>query len=180
MSETPSVTMQDILARTKPVLAEATICLDGELLLEHDRISTELDGMAGWESSSLSDVDPRIEVRSRLADLEQRIRAASQTFLFRSVGDKTNSDLLAAHPSPKNDQGEPLYAFDPTTYPVALIAASAVEPVMTTQEAEQLFDVLNLDQRNQLFGAAFRANQRSVDIPFSSSVSAKVAPPEPK
>jgi len=162
-----SKSMQDILSSTRPVKAEATICLDGELVLERDRIQAEIDNHADWEQVSLSDVDPRTALQERLADVEARMREASQTFVFRSIGAKASSDLLAAHPSPKDENGEAQYAFDPQTYPTALVAAASVEPAMSVKEAEQLFELLNLDQRNKVFGAAYGANNRSVDVPFS-------------
>ena len=162
-----SKSMQEILASTRPVKAEATICLDGELVLERDRLQAEINRHAGWESSSLSDTDPRTPLLEQLADVEARMREASQRFVFRSIGGVASSDLLAAHPSPKGDDGEDLYAFDPKTYPAALVAAASVDPVISVEEAEQLFDLLNLDQRNKLFNAAYTANNRSVDVPIS-------------
>lgn len=163
--------MTDILARVKPIKTQVTICLDGDLVLRRDQIQERLDALAGWKSSSLSDTDPRTALLDDLAQVEQGMRDASQTFTFKSVGDKTSSDLLAAHPSPKDERGNEKYSFDPATYPAALIAAASVDPVMTVEQVETLFDSLNLHQRNQLFNAAFAANNRGVDVPFSQPVS---------
>lgn len=158
--------IKDILKVAKPVGAEARICLDGSLFADRDRILEELDALDGWESKSLSDIDPRAALKDRLAGVEQKMRDARQTFTFKSIGDKASSDLLAQHPSPKNDKGEDRYAFDPSTYPVALVAAASVDPLMSLEDAEALFDILNLAQRNTLFNAAYGANTRGLDIPF--------------
>jgi hypothetical protein len=155
-----------ILKKVKPVQAEAKICLDGELFRDRDRVQEELDALDGWESTSLSDVDPRTKAQAILAAIEQKMRDETQTFTFKSIGDKASSDLLAQHPSPKNDKGEDKYAFDPATYPVALVAAASVDPLMSPEDAEALFDILNLAQRNALFNTAYAANTRGLDIPF--------------
>ena len=158
--------IKDILKKVKPVQAEARICLDGELFRDRDRVQEEIDALLGWESSSLSDVDPRPKAKAILAAIEQKMRDTQQTFTFKSIGDKASSDLLAKHPSPQNDKGEDKYAFDPNTYPVALVAVASVDPLMSLEDAEALFDILNLAQRNQLFNAAFSANSRGLDLPF--------------
>lgn len=158
--------IKDILNKVKPVQAQARVCLDGDLFALREQITEQLDGLDGWESASLSDVDPRTALKDQLATVEQKMRDATQMFTFKSIGDKASSDLLAKHPSPKDDKGEDKYAFDPVTYPVALVAAASVDPLMSTEDAEALFDILNLTQRNQLFNAAYSANTRGLDIPF--------------
>ena len=155
-----------ILKKVKPVQAEARICLDGELFRDRDRVNEELEALDGWESASLSDADPRTALLAIKAEIEAQMRAGMQTFTFKSIGDKASSDLLAKHPSPVDDKGNEKYAFNPTTYPVALVAAAAVDPLMTPEDAEALFDILNLAQRNTLFNAAYGANHRGPDIPF--------------
>lgn len=158
--------IKDILAKITPVKAEARICLDGDLYLQRDRVRERLDALDGWEASALSDTDPRVHLRDELAAIEQRMRDAQVTFVFTAIGDRASSDLLAAHPSPKDDKGADKYAWNPQTYPVALVAAACVDPKMTVADVEALFDRCNLDQRNTLFGAAFAANNRSLDVPF--------------
>lgn len=169
-----------IIKKTKPVQAEATICLDGTLFPVRDKIREQLDGLEDWESQSLSDVDPRTALKAELAVVEQKMRDASQTFTFKSIGGKASSDLLAEHPSPKDDKGEDKYAFDPATYPVALVAAASLDPAMSLEDAEALFDVLNLAQRNDLFNAAFSASSKGLSLPFLLPVSEPAGSTEPR
>lgn len=164
--------MKDILGRVKPVISETYVCLDGDLYPELDRAQQALDAVSGWKSKSLDDVDPRPALREQLAEVEELMRATSQRFTFRSIGDKASSDLLAAHPSPKDEDGEEKFAWDPQTYPAALVAAASVDPKMSVEEVTALFDVFNLAQRNKIFGAAYSANNHAVDVPFSSPASA--------
>ena len=154
-----------LLAKVKPATAAVRMCLAGDLLAQRDLIQDELLQFDGWEPEDLSAPDPRTALRSRLKAVEAEMRSNTATFQFRAVGEKAWSDLLAAHP-PREDKKE---MWDPATFPTALIAASAVDPIMTPDEAGRLLEAFNLDQRNTLFGAAYSANIRGVDIPFSSA-----------
>lgn len=173
-------TIEEVRARLKPVQAEAHVCLDGSLFRERDQINEELDQFRAWEPSTLSDVDPRKPLQEALADVEKRMRDETVPFVFRSIGDKASSDLLAAHPSPKDDKGEERFAFNPATYPVALCAAASMDPLMSVADVEFLFDGLNLNGRNKLFNAAYSANNRSIDVPFLSPASEPVGGTETK
>lgn len=173
---TTSPTIAALLKQVKPAQASVRLCLRGDLLGEVDLIKDELAQYDGWKPDALSDADPRKQLTERLALLEGQMREASATFTFASVGDKAWSDLLAAHP-PREGKEE---TFDPTSFPIAAIAASSVAPKMTADDVRELFDVFNLSQRNTIFNATFAANVRAVDIPFSSASSGVEADTEKK
>lgn len=155
--------IDDLLKKVKPATASVELCLRGDLLGDIDLIDDELDRLKDWEPESLSDADPRKALEARRRELQDQMAEESQIFRFQSVGDKTWSDLLAEHPAPEGSDGK----WDPQTYPAALVAASSVEPKMSVEDVERLFDAFNMSQRNTLFSAAWSANQRGVDIPFS-------------
>lgn len=170
MTQTSSTTKTSpaiaaLLKQVKPAQASIRLCLRGDLLGQLDLIRDDLGRHDGWTPDALSDTDPRVELRADLAALEQEMRDATAVFTFQSIGDKAWSDLLAAHPA-REGQEE---SFDPATFPVALIAASGMDPVMTEDDVRELFDVFTLQQRNALFSAAYSANIRGVDIPFLSA-----------
>jgi len=156
--------IEDLLAKVKPATASVRVCLRGDLLGDLDLVNDDLDQYEGWEPSSMSDPDPRTKLRASKAELEAEMRAASATFRFKSIGDKAWSDLLAAHPPREGKDDDE--SFDPTSFPTALLAAAAVEPTMTVEQAATLLDGFTLSQRNTVFGAAYSANVRGVDIPF--------------
>jgi hypothetical protein len=166
--------IDDILTQVKPATASVRVCLDGDLLGDLDLINEDLAQYDGWESDSLSDVDPRAKLKARKAELEALIRAKSATFRFHNIGDKPWSDLHAAHPPTEGKEDSE--DFDPATFPTALIAAAAVDPVMTLEQAGALMDKFTLTQRNMLFGTAYRANIRGVDVPFLQEPSAAPQP----
>ncbi len=167
-----------LINEIKPSEASIDLCLRGDLLSEFDTLGRQMAEFDDWKADSLSAVDPRTPIRARLAELRELMKASTRTFVFRSLGEQGYSDLLAKHPSPKNDKGEEEYAFNPRTFPVALVAACAIEPSMSLKQAEQLFDRLNLDQRNVVFDGAMRANMRSVDVPFFAAGSEPAASTE--
>ncbi len=172
------MSIRDIINEIKPAMSQASICLRGDLLVQYDDLTAQLEQYDGWEPESLSDADPRRPLREALKALRDEMQAATVKFTFKTIGDKAASDLLSKHPSPKDEEGNEKYAWNPQTYPAALVAACAVDPSMSEAEAGELFDQLNLAQRNDLFGAALRANQREVDIPFSEAVYAQAASTE--
>lgn len=169
------MSIDSILSNLKPVEAKVSICMRGELYADLDELTARLEQYDGWEQSSLSDVDPRIELRAKIAALRAEMDEHSQTFRFRALGGKEYSDLGAAHPPTKNDKGEDEGAWNAQTYPVALVAAAAIEPEMTVEQAGRLFDLLSLDQRTKVFMAAYRASNRSVDVPFFEAASEPAA-----
>lgn len=160
----PMSAIEDLLKQVKPATASVRVCLRGDLLGDLDLVNDDLEQYDGWEPSSMSDPDPRTDLKARKAELEAQMRAESAVFRFKAIGDKAWSDLLAAHPPREGKEEEENW--DATTFPTALLAASAVEPAMTIEQAGQLMDGLTLNQRNTLFGASMSACVREVSIPF--------------
>lgn len=85
------------------------------------------------------------------------------TIRFRAVGRKRYEQLLDEHPpTPEEERkakdagGEA--AWNNETFPVALIAASAVEPALTEEQVQELFDEWNQTEAQMLFLSAFRVN----------------------
>jgi hypothetical protein len=167
-----------------PVQASVDLCLRGELYAELDRLVDELERLSEWkpgEGDGLAPVDPRNALREQINNLREEMLGSSKRFVFQAIGDKDASDILANHPAPKNEQGEPVYPgydWHPQTYPVAIVAAASLDPKLTEAQAGRLFDKLNLDQRNEMFAGALRAMSRRLDIPFFEAASEKAAETE--
>ena len=79
------------------------------------------------------------------------------TVRFRSIGSKAYSALVDAHQEGK-ERGLP---FNPETFGPALVAASAVEPVLTPEQVTELWDEWNTGELLALFAAALDANTSS-------------------
>lgn len=157
----------DILKRAKPREKSVFQCLAGDEAAEVERLERELASLPeAWRSDSLAAKDPAEAIRKKIEAARARMRKAEVEFKFRALGDKAWSDLVAAHPSKNKHE-----AWDPETFPKALLSVCCVDPVMTADQVGELFEVLNEGQRGELVQAAYDVNAEATSIPFSVSAS---------
>ena len=170
MTDAPSLSFDEILALAKPRETEITLCLAGDLAAEADRLTRALDELdRPRPGASLADGAGRGQLLAELEEVRELMKSAEVTFRFRAMGDKAWSDLVAAHPSTN-----PAQDFDPMSMQPYLIAGSSLEPKMSLEQVGQLLERINESQRDELFGAAWRANKAAVSVPTLRAVS--VAP----
>ncbi|WP_137991269.1 hypothetical protein [Streptomyces vilmorinianum] len=162
--------IKDVLKRAKPKEHTIRLCLAGDVAAEVDRLEAELAGLSNWQPQSMADQNPGVAVAERIAAARERMREAEVEFTFRALGAKRWSDLVAQHPGKTPEE-----AWDADTLAPALVAASAVDPAMTAEDVEALFESLNVGQRQQLIEAAWQVNGEATSIPFSLYASAILA-----
>lgn len=162
--------IKEILAKAKPREHTVRICLAGDVAAEVDRLEAELQGVAGWQAQSIADQNPAVAIAEKIAAARERMREAEVPFTFRALGRKAWSDLVADHPS--TNEGE---AWDADTLPPALVAACAIDPVMTPEDVDALFEQLNEGQREDLIAAAWQVNGEATTVPFALHASAILA-----
>lgn len=160
----------DILAKARPAHRTVRICLRGDLLARRDQLEAQIGEAAALERArvrdggdpdrGLGETDPLEQLREELRDVLTQMREAYQPFTFRALP-RSEWDALRKK---FEDAGGKL---DMDSLAVPVIAASSVDPVMTADDVTALFEVLNNDQRNDLFNAAWAANTGAVDVPFS-------------
>ncbi|MBB4985037.1 hypothetical protein [Streptomyces nymphaeiformis] len=159
--------ISEILKKAKRRQKSVHLCLAGDLVAELEELERQLSEAGdAWSPDSLAATDPRVALAKKVAAARDKVRKSYTEFRFQSLGDKGWSDLLAEHPG--KEQG---HAWDPDTFPKALIAASAVDPEMLPEQVSELFEILNEGQREQLFQCAFDVNREAPGIPFSLSAS---------
>jgi len=104
---------------------------------------------------------------------EVRIKSgdAEVTILFKTVGSRQYDDLVADH-KPTKEQTKENYQWNPETFPAALISACSVEPEITHEEAEQLWNSPDWSRGElmDVFMALIKLNSDGLDVPFSESV----------
>ena len=163
--------IQDILKQAKPRERTVMVCIRGDLAGEAERLAEEISKVSeDWEPSDLTEVHPARELAAQLKAVREQARAAEVPFTLRYIGDKAYSDLLAAHPGENDNE-----LFNSVTFPRALIAASCVDPVMSEDQAAELFETLNQGEIKKLFDAAWDVHNSSDLIPFSLAASALLA-----
>jgi hypothetical protein len=77
---------------------------------------------------------------------------------------------VAEHPGKTPEE-----SWDDETLAPALVAACAVDPVMTPEDVDALFEQLNLGQRQELINAAWTVNSEGTTVPFALHASAILA-----
>lgn len=79
--------------------------------------------------------------------------------------------LLEEHPHEDPKKGD----WNPDTFPPALIAACAVDPEFTVEQAQQLWDEWETSDSTKLFLACFNLNERPELLSFTLPGSAKTS-----
>lgn len=159
-----SFTIDDVIAAASPVEKVVRVCVAGKLNAEHERLNEELVELPGAGRLGGS---PKVkELRDAIAKLEEQMAERTFDFRFRALSAKGWSDLVAEHP----DKAKKL-AFNPETFPPAVIAACCVEPSGMDDPAkvEALLENLSNAQQNLLFDAAWDVNSTAPKGPSSSS-----------
>jgi hypothetical protein len=165
--------IEALLKKAKPRETTVAVYLAGDVVADIERLERQLAdaGAAQWKADSLAATDPTKAIAEKIEAARKRLKASEAEFRFRALPDKEWSDMLAAHP-PRDAEKE---MFNPETFPRALIAACCVDPVMTPEQVDRLFGVLNQAQRNQVFDTAYEVNMEASTIPFSVTASALLA-----
>lgn len=160
--------ISEILKRAKPRERSVFLNLAGDEVAEVERLERQMAELSDtWQADSLAAGNPHEKLAKRIAAVRERMKRSEVEFRFRALGAQAWSDLIAAHPSKNKNE-----AWDPETFPQALLAQCCVDPVMSPEQVNELFEVLNEGQRTELCQAAYDVNAEATSIPFSVSASA--------
>lgn len=168
----------DILAARKPRQQRVRFLFDGDLAAELDRTRQALRSALVDQSALASDEVSTL--RQKLSDLESAADAATVEFVFAAIGRARLDELKAQNPPTEEMwaryrervKANPLMTppeFDPEAMAPALIAASCVDPSMTVDEAQKLWDELSDGEAARLFEAAWNVNSQGSDRPLSKT-----------
>jgi hypothetical protein len=163
----------DIAKRRKPRETTTWVVLDHELVVRLEQVERDLRlARLTDERENRSPQAPRLQ--AELDQLEQDIHDAAVPFRFRALPRKVYRELLDEH---KDESGEKRW--DTETFPPALIAACAVDPEMTLEQATSVYDEWDENQASTLFAAAFMANEGESKVPFTVRSSGATRGSEP-
>ena len=133
------------------------------LIAEHDELVERLDAVL--VADTLDPSPERIAEMERLDELVEQMKAAEVTFTFVSIGYSAWSKILGEHP-PSRAQLEtnPRLDHNPVSFPLAAMAATCVDPVMTYEQVKRLVaaPVMTTANYNTLWGACRSANVSGV------------------
>jgi hypothetical protein len=148
--------IESIIDDTEPATTSVTICIKGALRAEYDRLETQLGTTA---SNSLAGDTTNRAVAERMAELVEQMRAAERTFNLRAVTPRRAwRNLTAKRPLKTPDLDDDAYADLYHPWVCSIVAASAIEPAMTPEQAERLADKLSDGDWQKLANGAWSVN----------------------
>jgi hypothetical protein len=161
----------DHLKKKKPVQKTISLILEDQPLLDYEA-AVEAYQKVSYDYASLPDSP---EKAKKLKDAQKKIDEKKAVLdevtvelTLRAIGSKAYDDLLLEYPNPKDEEErtdqDPVY--DPATFPIALVAASLIEPKVTFDELKELWDDWNVAEVTDLFFTAMSVNtsRRVVDM----------------
>lgn len=171
----------DLLAKTRLPEGSVPICLRGDLVARHEQLERDLAAAQNSDTAgSLAAGGQARKIAEEIEALERDMQEHTHDFVFRGLPAKQYRDLVEAHPPRKDNDLDAAFGADMSTFPVALIAACCVDPVMTVEQATQLADVLTEGQLMTMFTCAVGLNRSQVDVPKSVLASEILASSAPR
>lgn len=174
---TRPVTFDHLKSRKKPVTQQVEICLDSELA---DVVTDAQQALEAARAKSAR-MPNNADLFAAEQDAEHELKRAQAdaakvtvTFTFRGIGRRAYDNLLTKHQPDKEQrerfkrEGQPGLNYDVEKFPPALVAASLVDPELTADEVQELWDSedWNDAELQALFMGARGANEarRLVDL----------------
>ena len=166
-------TMADILAAKKPNTRTIDIILDSDLAKELQLKTLELEQMKQRSKGKKSLAEGTQSLESEIDALFEKAADSAATFTFQDIGRQAFDALLAAHRPTKEqktitaDQGGGILEYNTDTFPPALMAASATDPEMTLEEAEEIYHNWSSGDAEILFTTAILVCKERASLPLS-------------
>jgi hypothetical protein len=170
----------EILAGARLPETGVPLCLRGDLQLRHEELERELEEAreADRADDSLAGGGRARKVAEQIRDLEAEMRDHTHVFALRALNRQAFRDLVEQHPPRDGNADDQALGANSRTFPVPLIAASCIDPVMTEDQVHQLLEVLTEGQMLQLYGTALHLNRSRIDVPKSFAASELLVQPE--
>jgi hypothetical protein len=177
---TPSaVSLSEVRTRIQRPRRVVHLVLDTEAAAELEELEALLEKVRELDEQS-NEPDQAPAVAERLAALHRQAEDSRQRFVLQAVSWRRYQQLRAAHPptpgqieerAKSGAQDEP--AFNPDTFPGALVREQMLEPaVASDEEFAEFWDDLSDGQMNVLWTAAFTVQMGVTELgPKSASAS---------
>ena len=170
----PAATLADFLDGHRAPRKSARVTLRSDLLADHAQAQADYQvALRGDLAENRIPEAPAI--RARIAALEDEIGASEFTFTFKALPRGAYIALVKDHPARAEDTAAGL-PFNADTFTPALLAACAVEPVLSVADAEKVCDTLSAGQFDKVWTAVVAVNLGDDAAPKSVLRSAPVDP----
>lgn len=188
------LTFEELVSRKKPATVTVPVALDPDLAgeLEDARRARDLAAVKAEARPNDSDAQARLwETEEAYDRLMARMEEEGVVvhFVLRAIGRATYDALQDAHPPTQEQRNKAkrlgldasgALAWNPETFPAALVAASLVEPKLSEAEMQALWadDNWNQAELSELFAAAVKVSgtRRTVELGKDSTRIRRSAP----
>ena len=164
-------TIADIKKKKKAVTKTVPIQIDGEVA--NNIAALRSLHSAARDADRLVNENPKApKIQKQIDDLVTASLETLVVFTFKSIG-RFNYDLLVSEHPPTKEEKKDGADFNAETFPPALIAAACTDPVISPDEAVEMFDDpdWNNAELRALFFGALEVNTETGEIPKSRSES---------
>lgn len=166
-----TLAFDDILARLTPAEDVVWLCLDASKVVALRQLERDFVD-APTEATSLAERSPASVIAEQIEALRAQMKGSETPFRVRALSPRRWQAFALREPARTKDESDDAYADRWQTYLCEMVAACAVEPTMTPDQAAVLADALPSSSWNLLAGTAMSLNMGSVSVPFSVAVSA--------
>ncbi len=160
-----------LLASAKRPEAVVPVCLRGDLQAEWETLDKRLTELRTRSLGKLAPAPEHREMADRIVELERTMADSTVDVRLRGLDRRAWRELVAAHPARPDVNTDGVLGVNGETFFDALVAASIVEPEMTSEQTSSLLDALTSQQFDSLADAAWGLNRRDVSVPFSLAAS---------
>ena len=163
------ITIEDVLGKAKVPVRAVQICMDADLQAEHDELTARLEVLNRESRGKMADRAEAKEIAERITELEEQMRESEVTFKFAGLTKAGRKKIEARFPPPDPNPDRLRWNVEEGAF--ALLAASAIEPTMTEEQAKRLLETVSEGHADRMVGAAWLATTGSTQVPFSGRAS---------
>lgn len=155
--------LDELIAAAAPRTRTVRVCSRGDLASRHEALVADLQQVAMRESSLAGNADAE-RISAEIVAVQEEMEGAVLDVTVKALSRNGWIDLLAAHPPSREDarKGE---SADPRTFPIAAVAACAVEPDISRSQAEALAEALPPGEWQKLWLAVVALNTAETTVP---------------
>lgn len=156
--------IDDLIATACPRTAEVTVCGRGDLVASHrDLVAQMKTAVSDDTSLEGSDDEARRVIAEQIVQVEAEMETSRVTIEVQSIGGRW-ADLLRDNP-PTGDQRLLGYDNNPDTFQPAAIAACAVTPAISLEQARKMREVLDEGEWGALYAVVQTLNRSRTPNP---------------
>jgi len=167
--------IKDIFESVKPRQHTVKVCMRGDIIDRQKSLERQLrETRKEDEQKNRKPQAPKIA--RKIEALQKEAEEHTFEFVFQAIGQRKWNDLIAKNPptpeqkklaKTNNDRID----FDLEKFPIKAIAASVVEPEMSNEDVDKMYDVLNFAQWTTIWTACIEANVGDSSVPKSALAS---------